>query len=156
MTRTPLDRISTCADVLNALDVEVSDASSGRAWGYMSGDERGSFVISAAHGRQSRSKAVKVGIQLSGAEKATVPNSNYKHGIRANRRNADERANRLRNFVLAEIAKLPMEEKLSPSALAKALNEAGVASARGGGWSYNTAKDLLARLGTLPTNSPST
>jgi hypothetical protein len=67
-------------------------------------------------------------------EKATSPNLNYKHGNQANRRNADERAFRLRRFVQGEVAKLPIGEELSPSALAATLNAAGVSSARGGRW----------------------
>jgi len=156
MARTPYDRISECANVLNSLDIEVWDASLGRTWHSMSGDERKFLILGAAQERQSRSKAVKVRLQLSGAQKTAVPNSNYKHGNRANRLNAYERAHRLRNLVLAEIAKLPMGEELSPSALAKALNEAGVASARGGRWSHNTAKDLMARIRALPANLTST
>ena len=156
MARTPYDRISECADVLDALDIEVWDASLGCTWHSMSGDKRESIIVNAALERHSRSKAVKVGLQLSEAEKTTVRNSNYKHGNRANRRNANERAHKLRNFVLAEIAKLPTGEELSPSALARVLNDAGVASARGGRWSHNTAKDLLARIGALRANSAST
>jgi hypothetical protein len=52
--------------------------------------------------------------------------------------------------VLEEKAKLPSGEKLSPSALAAALNVAGISSARGGLWTHNTAKDLMVRIDNLP------
>lgn len=156
MARTKRDRISECADALDALDVEVWDASAGRTWQSMTDDERRSLVIHAAQESKSRSETVKAGIRLSGTKKAAPPNANYRRGNQANRHKANERASRLRNFVLTEIAKLPEGEELSPSALAEALNSAGIPSARGGSWSHNTAKDLIARVRNLPASSPET
>jgi hypothetical protein len=86
----------------------------------------------------------------------TTETANYKKGNRANRNNADQRARRHRDFVLKEMARVPAGEKLSPSALAAALNTAGVPSSRGGSWSHNTARDLIARIGRLPEGSPET
>lgn len=150
LARTPSDQIGKCADALNTVDVEVWDASLRRTWQSMTGPERQDVVITAAQTNKARSKAVKTGIRLSRTEKTTPLNANYKHGNRANRRSADERANRLRAFVQSEIANLPEGEALSPSALAAALNAAGVPSPRGGSWSHNTAKDLIARVRSLP------
>ncbi|TIN79761.1 hypothetical protein [Mesorhizobium sp.] len=155
MDRTTRDQIIKCVDVLNALDIEVWDASSSRTWQSMTQDERGSLIIDAARMNKSRSEPVKAGIRLSRTEKAALPNANYKLGNRANRRNANQRAHRLQDFVLKEMAKLPAGKKLSPSALATALNAAGVSSARGGRWTHNTAKDLIARIGTFPKNPTS-
>lgn len=97
---------------------------------------------------------MKTGISLSRAEKSKAPNGNYKKGVRANRRYADQRAKRHRDFVLNEMAKLPPGEKLSPSALAAALNAAGILSARGRSWSHNTAKDLIARVEDMAVDPP--
>ncbi|ESZ11930.1 hypothetical protein X737_29100 [Mesorhizobium sp. L48C026A00] len=155
MGRTRRDRIIKCVDVLNALDVEVWDASSRRTWQSMTQDERRSLITDAVRMNKSRSEPVKAGIRLSRTEKAALPNSNYKHGNRANRHNANQRAHRYQDFVLKEMAKLPAGKKLSPSVLATALNAAGVSSARGGRWTHNTAKDLIARIGTLPENPTS-
>lgn len=156
MECTTRDRIIKCVDVLNSLDVEVWDASLRRTWQSMTEDERRSLITSAAQMSRSRSKAVRDGIRLSRVEKVAIQSANHKHGNRANRRNADERASRLRRFLVEEIAKLPMGEELSPSALAAALNANGVSSARGGRWSHNTAKDLMARIGTLPARPTTT
>ncbi|RUU61046.1 hypothetical protein [Mesorhizobium sp. M2C.T.Ca.TU.002.02.1.1] len=149
---TKRDRISECASALDALDVEVWDASLRRTWQSMTEGERRSLVINATQTNNSRSEAVKVGIRLSPTEKAPLPTGNYKHGNSANRLAADQRARRLRDFVVEEMARLPTGEKLSPSVLAAALNAAGIRSARGGHWSHNTAKDLIARIGTLLAN----
>lgn len=118
----------------------------------MTEDERRSLVINAVQTNKSRSEAVKVGLRLAPTEKAPPPTANYKHGNSANRLAADRRARRLRHFVLEEMARLPPGGELSPSVLAAALNAAGIRSARGGHWSHNTAKDLIARIGTLPAN----
>ncbi|PBB39609.1 hypothetical protein [Mesorhizobium sp. WSM3868] len=154
--RTTLNQIARCVDALNALDVELWDATLARTWRAMGLDERGSFVKSAMEISKSRSEAVRAGIQLSRTKKAAPPNLNYKHGNHANRRNADKRASRLLPFVLGEMAKLTTGEKLSPSALAAALNAAGVSTARGGQWTHNTAKDLIARIGKLRAKPTST
>jgi hypothetical protein len=97
---------------------------------------------------------VKAGISLSRAEKPKASNANYKSGVRANRRYADQRARRYRDFVLSEMTKLPPGEKLSPSALAAALNAAGILSARGRSWSHNTAKNLIARVEDMAMDPP--
>lgn len=156
MERTTPDRILKCVDALNAVDVEVWDASLRRTWQSMTEDERRSLITNAVRINKSRSEPVKDGIRPSRTDKATLPNANYKHGNRANRRNADKRAFRLRRFVLEEMAKLPTGEELSPSALAAALNAADVSSARGGRWTHNTARDLMARIATLSAKPTST
>lgn len=150
------DQIMRCFSVLNTLDVEVWDASLHRSWGSMTEDEQRSLITGAARTMASRSKAVKQGISLAGIKKGAPPKANRQLGNLANRRGADERARRHQDFVLNEMAKLPAAQKLSPSALAAALNAAGVASARGGQWTHNTAKDLIARIGQLPAKPPST
>ncbi|WP_311029387.1 hypothetical protein [Mesorhizobium koreense] len=154
MTRTRRNRIIECTNALDALDVEIWDASLHRTWRSMTAAERRPLVISAARAAQSRSEAVKAGISLSRAEKSKAPNGNYKKGVLANRRCADQRARRYRDFVLSEMAKLPPGEKLSPSTLATALNAAGLPSARGGRWSHNTAKDLIARVEDMAVAQP--
>ncbi|WP_185928204.1 hypothetical protein [Mesorhizobium sp. M6A.T.Ce.TU.016.01.1.1] len=155
MDRTTRDRISECANALDALDIDVWDASLGRTWQSMTDNERRSLVTIAAQTNKSRSEPVKAGIRLSRTKRAAPPSANYKLGNRANRRNADQRAHLLQDFVLKEMAKLPAGKKLSPSALATALNASDVSSARGGRWTHNTAKDLMARIGTLPENPTS-
>ncbi|MDX8526993.1 hypothetical protein RFM68_21050 [Mesorhizobium sp. MSK_1335] len=144
------DQIVRCFGILNALDVEVWDASLHRSWQSMTEDERRTLITGAARTMASRSKAVKDGLSLSGAKKGAPPKANHRLGNLANRRSADQRARRHRDFVLNEIGKLPAGQKLSPSALAAALNAAGVPSARGGHWTHNTAKDLMARIGYAP------
>ncbi|UDL92227.1 hypothetical protein LGH82_13950 [Mesorhizobium sp. PAMC28654] len=156
MERTTRDQIIRCVGVLNALDVEVWDASLGRTWQSMSEDERRSLFMRAAQTKASRSKAVKDGMLLSRVERAAAPKGNYRQGNRANRHNADQRALRHWDFVLKEMERLPAGKKLSPSALAAALNAAEVPSPRGGRWIHNTAKDLIARIGTLPPKPTST
>lgn len=150
MARTKRNRIGQCAEALDALDIDVWDASLRRTWQSMTGSERQDIVITAAQTNKSRSDPVKVGIRLSKVEKVATENANYKKGNRANRDNADQRAHRHRDFVLEAMAKLPAGEKLSPSALATALNNAGIPSARGGRWSHNTANDLISRIENLP------
>lgn len=156
MARTKRNRIGQCADALDALDINVWDASLGRTWQSMTQGERRTLVISAAQVNKARSETVKAGIRLSRLRKVTVSNTNYKQGNLANRRNADQRAHRLRDFVLEALANLSPGEELSPSALAATLNAAGISSARGGRWSHNTAKDLIARIGTLPVGQTPT
>lgn len=155
LARTKQERIVECADFLNALDIDVWDASLGRTWQSITGNERRLLIANARQMSGSRSMVVKDGIRLSGAEKTTTASANRRKGNRANRHNANERALRHREFVLKELAKLPAGKKLSPSVLAAALNAAGVSSARGGSWSHNTAKDLIARIGKL-SGGPST
>ncbi|TJW02180.1 MAG: hypothetical protein E5W97_21570 [Mesorhizobium sp.] len=154
--RTARNQIARCIETLNALDVEVWDATLARTWRSMAPDERDSVVVNAIKANRAQSEAVKTGIQLSRAKKTASPNFNYQYGNQANRSNADRRASRLRPFVLGEMAKLTPGEKLSPSKLAAALNAAGVCTARGGQWTHNTAKDLIARVAKLqarPTSS---
>ncbi|MDX8541470.1 hypothetical protein RFM23_27995 [Mesorhizobium abyssinicae] len=153
--RTTRKQVARCVEALDALDVEVWDATLAHTWRSMAPDERGSLVMNAMKTNRSRSEAVKAGIQLSRTSKAASPNLNYKHGNQANRRNADRRASRLQPFVLGEMAKVPTGEELSPSALAAALNAAGEPTARGGQWTHNTAKDLIARIGKLHAGSDS-
>jgi hypothetical protein len=154
ITRTRRDRMIECVDALDALEVEIWDASLGRTWRSLKPDERYFLITGTAHASKSRSDAVKAGLQLS-RPKDIAPNANYKSGVRANRRYADERARLHRDFVLGEMAKLLPGETLSPTALATALNAAGVLSARGGRWSHNTAKDLIARIDKMAVDKPS-
>ena len=150
------DQISRGFDVLNTLDIEVWDASLHRSWQSMTEDERRYLSDVASRMMASRSKAVKEGMFLSGAKKGAPPKANQRLGNLANRRNADQRARRHQDFVLKQTAKLPAGEKLSPSALAAALNAAGISTARGGQWTHNTAKDLIARISKLQAKPAST
>ncbi|MBZ9857067.1 hypothetical protein LB566_25065 [Mesorhizobium sp. CA13] len=150
------DQIVRCFGVLNSLDIEVWDASQDRTWQSMTPDEQRSLISGAARTMASRSKAVRQGISLSSAKKGAPPKGNHQLGNLANRRSADQCARRHQDFVLREMDKLLAGQELSPSALAAALNAAGVSSARGGQWTHNTAKDLIARIGKLPAKPTST
>jgi hypothetical protein len=71
---------------------------------------------------------------------------NWKMGNLANLTKADAFAHRHRDFVRAEIAKLPSNVELSPSSLARALNEVGFLSSRSNLWTHNSAKNLIERV----------
>lgn len=149
LCRSHIDHIPACVDQLLKAGVPVIDAASGREWSSLTTDELYNVTLQAAATRRSRSRAVKDGLTLAGKKAGAPPTSNGRRGARAQKNRADNAALQHLDFVLSERAKQPPGEQLSPSALARALNEAGHAAPRSTGWSHNSAKNLIQRLVAL-------
>lgn len=149
LSRTPLSKITDCVAKLDALDVVLWIASTGQTWQSLSPDDRIMLVRIAGKVKASRSNAIKRGLRDAAPAQSSSAAGNHKLGNAGNTRRAHQRAANLRAFVEEEVAKLPAGAVLSPSALAAALNAAGIVSARGGHWSHNTAKNLIARVERL-------
>ena len=149
LRRTPLPKIAHCLEVLDALDVAVWDAASGRRWQDRVPAERATLVLEAARANADRSNAIRRGIRASGEKSAEIPLMTRLRGAKANRSKALSEAKRLSDFVEAEKVKLTPGDTLSPAALARALDNAGIPSSRGGAWTFNTAKRLIERVEKL-------
>jgi hypothetical protein len=149
LRRTPGEKILGCVKVLDGSDVEIYDATLKSSWSSLSHPRRQEILLNAARERSARSEAVKFGLKLAG-KKRKAPRPDALEGSRMNRIKADNAAARLREFVGVQKQKLEPGTSLSPSALAKALNEANIPSSRGGNWTYNSAKNLMVRLEQLP------
>jgi hypothetical protein len=148
LRRTPAGEIQDCVAVLDSPEVEIYDASLRSTWSSLSISRRQEIMVNSIRERGSRSEAVKVGLSL-GKKEHRASKGNGLKGSHANKVKADNRAKRLSEVVRAEEQKLAPGAPLSPSALAKVLNEAGELSPMGGKWSHNSAKNLIARLRQL-------
>lgn len=117
----------------------IFDVSSGHYWREFDGAKR--LPIVGAAKSQIRTPAKRIG---NAAEIDRT--ASQRRGATANRTNADRRSAQLKPIVEAFEASLPDGQALSPSMLARHLNELELRSARGGKWSHNTAKRLLERV----------
>lgn len=149
LSATPADSIDACVDRLDDLPVKLLDAASMRLWGAMADSEKRLIVSSAQRVSSSRSEAVKRGQKSSVRVRVAPTTANAQAASRALTQRTDRRAERHRAFVEQIEQKLPPGEQLTAAVLRNALNESGIPSARGGRWSYVTARDLLARLARM-------
>jgi len=93
----------------------------------------------------AKSHTIRAGLSLVRRDHA-ASSENAARASAANASKADRRAADLRVLVERELATMPTGGILSPSVLARRLNEKGIAAPRGGAWSHNSAKNLLHRL----------
>jgi hypothetical protein len=148
LRRTPERKILACVTELDDPHVEIYDALLGRSWSSLPIRNREEMLVNSTRERLARSRAVKAG-HLLGKKERRAPRTNALNGSRANKLKADKAAIRLAEFVRNEERQLAPSASLSPSALARALNEADISSSRGGKWTHNAAKNLIARLKRL-------
>jgi hypothetical protein len=149
LCRTHIDHIPRCVDQLLKAGVPVVDATSGREWSSHTTDELNSITLQAGAARNARSRAVKDGLTLAGKQGSAPPKSNGNLGALAQSNKADRAALQLAEFVRSELAKLPPDDRVSLSALARALNDAGHPAPRSKAWSHNSTKNLIRRLVVL-------
>jgi hypothetical protein len=146
LSRTSFDHIASCIEQLVKAGVPIVDATAGRELGSLTSDELKNIARHAGAARNAKSRAVKDGLILAGKRGNAPPRSNGKRGARVQRTKADNAALRHLDFIRSEQAKLPAGAQLSPSALARALDEAGHTAPRSQAWSHNSAKNLIRRL----------
>lgn len=128
------------AKIMEDLDVELIDCTSGKKWREFSAANRLSWMQEAA------SRNIGAAVTVSRKKGQAPEIKNALKGARANRTKADEQANQLRPLVEGLIATLEPNEPLTPGQLMRHFNEHGIRSARGATWSYNACKNLLGRL----------
>ena len=149
LSRTARDKIERSIIDLDTAGVEILDASRNKAWRSLTKTNR--FVsrqqIMAAN--LARSRPAKNAITERGRSFAARTTENWRRGNAANRVRADRHAQQHASFVLAEKSKLPAGVPLSPTALARSMNEAGLLTSRFRPWSHNAAKNLIQRLQRL-------
>ncbi|MDQ6434357.1 hypothetical protein RB623_09880 [Mesorhizobium sp. LHD-90] len=153
LAEAPANKIQDCEHALNNCTVDIWDQRLRRRWQSVPDVARTAILATAAHTRNTRSNLVKLGL-LKAGEARSVKHSNFRNGTQGNIQRADRMALRLKDVVLAENAKLPPGSALSPSALARSLNDQNITSPRGGRWSHNTAKALLDRVLLLQRSLP--
>lgn len=148
LSRTPAEKIVGCVKVLDSLLVDIWDVRSDDHWRSLSSEIRNKLINRAVVVRVSREKSIRGGLSSTGTRKKPSAD-NWKRGNLANQTKADAFARPLADFVRSQKAKLMPGAKVSPSALAHALNEAGVLSPRSGLWNHNSARNLLERVEKL-------
>jgi len=154
MAATRLDRMRPAFDALNAITtVPVLDAATRKIWDERSLAERSGDLRATMLDAMIRSQRIKAGIARSAADRAPPPATNRSAAVSSVKRKADARARALNDFVENLRASLPAGQALSPAMLARALNDAGISSPGGTTWSYNGAKNLIARQASLGTAS---
>jgi len=154
MAATRLDRMRPAFDALNATTaVPVLDAATRQIWGERSLAERSGDLDAAILNSKVKSQRIKAGIARSVTDRAPPRATNRSAAVSSVKRKADARARALSDFVECLGAQLPAGQALSPATLARALNDAGIPSPGGTTWSYNGAKNLIARQASLGTAS---
>ncbi|UVK40996.1 hypothetical protein LHFGNBLO_002536 [Mesorhizobium sp. AR10] len=148
LSRTSTEKIVTCMQLLDSIAVDVWDASRNCTWQSLSFEVRNELGRRAMAVRLSRTGPIRAGLKSAGTRKKP-PADNWKRGNMANQTKADAFARELAEFVRSQMAKLVPGAKVSPSALARSLNEAGVLSPRSGLWNHNSARNLLERVEKL-------
>lgn len=146
LSRTPASLIDHAIERLGQLDVSVWDARRGESWTSLDPARQGAIVGFARIASTTKSHSIALGLKMSKV-KRTASAANAGKASNAYARQAARRAEELREFVTSQQLMLPAGTLLSPTVLARRLNEEGIPSARGGDWSLNAAKNLLKRLG---------
>ena len=139
--------IGAAVTALNAISVNVIDASTHTIWQTMSAAEKLLLARSATAVHAIRSLTIKEGLKRSDRKRKPSPPRNRLAANRSRKQQARHHAEKLRPFVLDFLKAVSDGKSPSPSKLGRALNEAGKLSPRGNSWSHNTAKGLLNRLG---------
>lgn len=148
LSRTPAEKIVGCVKALDTILVDIWDVRSDDHWRSLSSETRSKLMNRAVIVRVNRERSIKSGLRSTGTRKKPSAD-NWKRGNSANQAKADAFARGLADFVRSQKEKLLPGAKVSPSALAHALNEAGVLSPRSGVWNHNSARNLLRRVETL-------
>lgn len=152
--RSDAKQILDSVHILDAAPVNIWDASRNTVWASLSSEMRSAVMIKAIAVRASRSKTIKAGVRRRAMPPKAPADNDRQRGASANRKKADMKARRLADFVNAERKKLTLGEELSPSRLAKALNDAGIQPDRAAAWGHNSAKNLVRRLASLGLIAP--
>lgn len=141
------DKVEELIEVLRELPVDIWVANLGGYWSSFSAQYRTKIVMDAVRVQQHHSVAIKTGLRNAKPKKNAAPGgANWRKGVQANAGRAERLAAGLAPIVQEEMKKLAPGERLSPAKLSKLLNAQGVPAPRGGEWSYNSAKNLLARI----------
>ncbi|MFI5408065.1 hypothetical protein [Kaistia sp. UC242_56] len=148
LRRTNPELIADIASRLDGLSVPVIDAMTLKTWNELSNADRSLIYLEAKSAALLRTGSIRAGISASTKERQSPPTQNQKRAVRAVELYAEKRASDLSVFVESLRSTLSSNGTMTPSVLAKALNDAGVPSARGKTWSFNAAKNLLRRLDT--------
>lgn len=150
LSRSEHDRLMECVVALDACPVPIVDTSLGTVWQSMPDKEKNELVLRAASLRAARSRSSKTA--LARRDSSSTPRGTIegrRRGAATNAINADRRAKELADFVSAERAKLPDGIALTPTALKEALNAAAILTSRGKAYTFNAAKNLLARVDSI-------
>jgi hypothetical protein len=145
LSRTSDQKIEACMNLLDSIVVDVWDASRNNTWRSLSFEGRNELGRRAMVVKLSRGRPIRAGLKAASTRKKPSTN-NWEKGNLANQTKADSFARQQADFVRREIAKLLPNVELSPSSLARALNEAGRLSPRSGLWHHNSAKNLIERV----------
>jgi hypothetical protein len=145
LNRTASDQIVECEAIVNAAPVNIWDATRSSIWSSLPANIRLGMVRSAIVRRKSRSSGARGRKAASDAPAV----EHRRRGALINSKKASAAARRHADFVKAEISKLAPGAVLSPSRLARALNDAGIPPSRSFEWGHNSAKNLLRRLEEL-------
>ncbi len=144
--RTPPGVMTKIVDHIESAPVLILDASSGRHWHEMSTIDKKALRYEAAREFQRRSSVIKEGIDASESFRKQSQPKNQQSASMQRSRETKRRAEALRPVVAELEAKNP-DGTLSPSHVAREFNKRSILSPQGKGWSYNSAKNLLLRLG---------
>lgn len=150
LAQTPKNLQSECIGGLDASPVDIVDAVASVTWQSMSDTAKRQLITQAEVIRSSRSRAKRN--TGTGRETSTAPRGSIegrRRGAATNAIKADKRAKELADFVNAERAKLPVGIALTPTVLKEALNAAAILTSRGKAYTFNAAKNLLARVESI-------
>lgn len=148
------DKGSLLVKMLQDCPVEIWDAARRSTWNAVPVERREIIIIEAWKGNARRSMPVKLGLRNANRSGSDALKKNAERGRTANRLAADRLAAKLAPLVLEVMNNLPAGASLSPTRLARELNMQGIVSPRGGGWSHNSAKNLMARIAKLKPSAP--
>lgn len=146
MSRTPAGLINHVIEQLGRLEVGMWDARRGESWTPLDPARREAIAGLARIASTTKSHTIAQSLKMSQVKRPGSA-ANAARASSAYARQAARRAEALREFVASQQSTLPAGAPLTPTMLARRLNEEGIPAARGGKWSLNAAKNLLKRLG---------
>lgn len=143
------EKAGALIEMLKMHGARIWDATRGHVWDEFSEERRATILSEALTAKVSHSHLVKAGLTKAKRSSSTAVKENARRGRSANVARANNLAMRLKDILQEEKDKLPADALLSPSALASALNERNIPSARGKHWTHNSAKNLIERVRKL-------
>jgi hypothetical protein len=143
LDRTPAVLLVDCLERLRNHEDVIEDATMGRGWLKALTPDR---LVGIASQSARRSMAIKLGLSARKGERSPAQDAGMSRANAIRVEKARRSAEELRPLVENLIRTLSHGETLRPSALARALNEAGELSPHGKTWTFNSAKNLLERL----------
>ncbi|MCR4523083.1 recombinase family protein [Bosea sp. 47.2.35] len=142
-----------CMTILDALPIGITNAHDGRPWASYSTAEKQSLYFFASSATSVHGSVIKRRLRKAIKPKNQASAEAQERGRATLSRNADRRAFELKTTI-ERIRNEVGDAELSPTAVAKELNQLGHTTARGHAWSTTTAKRLLHRLKQMQADSP--